>query len=291
MKLVITDYSSYNQTEPSYFNTSLNLIDGCSSTLWNTSQISAYDIFDMVKPNIWITHIKSIVTDGLAYMSKEDPNIQLIINITSANQEEVYNVENFILDKKINCAFFFTNLDDSAIKSKKIKILNIQLGADIFLGDGKLNYYIDKGIFVNNKSEMKSYNGSFHYIANNQSLEKDVDVTLSIQQLSSIYKNYGEIVFRYFDRIVPQLFYDAVYRGNKVYYDIDNTEKVEYVNSKFKKLLKIDTDLCSDGLDFNSIKECVKSKHTCLNRVKSLLSQLPCNDMIEKLETIIRNNK
>jgi hypothetical protein len=287
MKFIISDYSSYNQTEPLYFDRTLNLLDGCSSTLWNGSNISAYDIFDLVKPNIWITHIKSIVTDALAYMAKENNDIQLIVNITGATQEEVSNVENFILDKNINCAFFFTNLDDSNIQCKKIKILTLPLGIDLFTRNGKLKYSIDKGVIINDLSAIKPEVYTYHYLSNNLSLDGKVDITLSIDKIASIISNYKEIVFTYFDRVIPQLFFDASYRTNKVYFNIADSEKTNYVNSKFKKLLKIDYDICDENINFEEIKQKIKSKHTCMNRVKSLLSQLPCHDLIKSLEAKI----
>ncbi|MFN9956944.1 MAG: hypothetical protein ACK55I_27900, partial [bacterium] len=63
-----------------------------------------------------------------------------------------------------------------------------------------------------------------------------------------------------------------IYSGTKVIFDTKESNDLEQINSIFKggKLLSS-----------------VKNKHTCLHRVKSLLSQLNCKDIIEKLESEI----
>jgi hypothetical protein len=291
MKFVINDYSSANQSESHYLNATFNSIDGCSSVLWDGGQISAFDLFDTVRPDIWITHFKYIVNDGLIYMGQKGNNTELIINITGANQEEVSSLEDFIISKNVRCLFFFTNLDDNTITTKKINIVKVQLGADLFLlnnNRNQLSYNVEKAIFINNKTEIKPYSTTHHIISNNIEATDGADLVLTIAQLGSIYHNYSEIIFRYFDRVVPQLFYDATYAGNRVYYDIDNDEKRNYVNQKFKKILKIENNICDpQSLDFEYIKSCVKNKHTCLHRAKSLLSQLPAHEFIKKLEVLI----
>ena len=47
-----------------------------------------------------------------------------------------------------------------------------------------------------------------------------------------------------------------------------------------------------EGCDtFEKVKQQVINKHTCLHRTKSLLSQLPCNDLVVKLGDIIKGTK
>lgn len=297
MKFIITDYSSNSQSESLYFHKGLSLLEGCSSALWNTQRISAYDIFDMVKPDIFMTHINSISTDALSYLKKEDSKIGLIVNITGANQSQVTNTENFLKTHNINCLFFFTNADEINITTSKMKVLSIQLGANIFPSHGiALSYRLNKGIMISNQSQISPTNNvddqSYHYISHNTEINDIADIVLPVDPLCGLYKHYSEIVFKYFSTVVPQEFYDSIYHGNKTYFDIDDVEKKSMINSKFKKIFNIDSDICdSSSIDSNIIQSRVRNKHTCLHRLKSLLSQLPCHDIVQRLQVIIGDIK
>jgi hypothetical protein len=280
MKFLINNYHSESQTECLYFNTVINLIKGCSSTIWDPRQCSAYDIFDLTKPDYFLTHIASIKEDVLRYM-REHVGCKMIINITGANQENVEQIEKFILDHNVDIAFFFTNHDET-YKLRHTNVVSIPLGADIFLNQHPLRYQLDKAIIVNSKSEIIQSEGSYHILSYNKKLEKDVDIVMPSNHLAGLYRNYNEIVLRFYGTLLPQIFFDAIYYGNKVYYDFEDKEQLSSINAKINKVLKLKGDEDSD-----TIKNIVKKKHTCLNRVKSLLSQLPSNHIIGQIDDIM----
>ena len=62
MKTLIQNYSSALSTEAMYFNRCLQE-GGVDSVLWANGQTSAFDIFDAVRPEIFISHYKFITTD------------------------------------------------------------------------------------------------------------------------------------------------------------------------------------------------------------------------------------
>lgn len=286
MKFLITNYSSDSQTECFYLNAGLNMIDGISCTMWDNNAISAYDIFDKVQPNYFITHINNIFTDVVSYVQNENKDIRFIINTTGATDEYILKTEKILRDEGIGIAFFFTNSDD-VIKLKKTNMMTINLGADVFLDEGKINYSIDKAFLVNNKINIDGADFSYHTISYNNAIKNDVDIVLPISSMANIYKNYKEFILTSGGTFLPQVFFDAIFYGNKVYYDLDDSENLEVINNRIKKLFRIDY-LLKDNEDHTVIKNIVKTKHTCLHRVKTLLSQLPANDYIKKLDEIIK---
>jgi len=287
MKFLISNYSTSTQSECMYINTALNLLSTCKSTIWDNKTISAYDIFDLTSPDFYITHVSSIDKQAMGYI-KNSKTIELIINITGAGQDNVNLLEQELESANIQCSFLFHNSNDHGLVSKKNRIISIGHGADIFLGNSFPKYKLENAIFVGQESEVKPFGETYHTISTNVKLKDVVDIYMPITQLSNIYDKYDNCIVRYFGKLVPQLFYDAVYYGNKVYYNLDNAESKNAAIQKINKLLKLDIDITDPStIDQKTIKDSVKSKHTCLHRVKSLLSQLPCKDSIANIDNII----
>jgi hypothetical protein len=282
MRFLIDNYANSESTEPYYLNATINNIDGCVSHLWNRNQTSAYDIFDIVKPDIFIAQKDHISLDALKYMN-EHKNIGMIINVTGFNNNELLNLDNIIQQNNLNVPFVFNNGVEK-LKSNKINVVNILNSADIYLlAVDKLDYKIDKAIIVQKKSQVDySYSGTYHYLSTNEELVKDVDIVQPVMRIQNIYGNYSEIVFKPFHDVIPQIFFDAILNHNNVSYECDGTEKSKLMNEKIHSTL---------GTDKSEWQRNVKSKHTCLNRTKSLLSQLPCNDMVLKLGKMIEEYK
>jgi hypothetical protein len=278
MRFLIDNYANSESTEPYYLNATINNIEGCESHLWNRNQLGAYDVFDLTKPDIFIAQKDNISLDALKYMS-QNKNISMIINVTGFGNDELLGLENAIQQYSLNIPFVFNNGIEK-LKSNKINIMNILKGADIYLSAvDKLDYQIDKGIVVQKKSQIDySYSGTYHYLSTSESLVKDVDIVQPVMRIQNIYANYSEIIFKPFYGSIPQMFFDAVLNHSNVSYECDGTEKSKLMNEKIKSVL---------GEDRSEWQKSVKLKHTCLNRTKSLLSQLPCNDAISKLGEMI----
>jgi len=289
MRFLINNYASRFTTEPFYFNAGLNLLSNCKSLLWNQKEVSAYDIFDQFQPNYFITHANDISTHALDYIKNEkSKGIKVLINITGMDQEYINLLESTLIGHNIEVPFYFTNNDGSAIKTKKTNIVHIGLGADIFLRPGNLNFKIGRGVIINSDSAIKNYSYPYpqHLISVREELSNIADIVLPALNLSNIYHNYKEIIFRDIYSVLPQVFYDAVNCGNKVYFDVDNQD----FSHKVKKILKTDLDVCDPNVNSKELKLLIKNRHTCLHRVKSLLSQLPCSNEIEQLSEIINRS-
>jgi hypothetical protein len=282
MKVLVDNYSSIYTTEPMYLSTTINSIDGCSSTIFPTDyKISVYDKFDLVKPDIYITHAMFLNNDVISYLV-ENKNIQVVINISGINQAQVSQVEEMFLYHNLKSLLFFINYHNHGLVCKNFNIFALPHSADLYLGVSKdVKYDIDSGIIVSEKSQISKRNGTYHYISLNNSMIKDVDIVMSTVQLSNIYQNYKNIIIKPFRKVVPQYFYDAIFYGQSVSYENDGKEDpmIDMIQGIFK------------DLDPKVLKETVRNKHTCLNRTKSLLSQLPCNEIVIKLGKMMEGIK
>jgi hypothetical protein len=286
MKFIICNYASRTQTEPYYLNMTFNMLDGCKSTLWNPKEVSAYDIFDTIKPDVFISHISNVTTDAVAYL-KENRNIQAIVNITGGNDLAVSSLEKIFIDEGLNCPFFFINGDISNTSSK-IKKLSIGFGSDVFLSDGGLKYNIENGVYLNNVSEIKPYGDTYHIISAKEELEDKVDIVLPVTQLSNIYKNYTNFIFRSGFEFIPQVLLDAIFYGNNIFFDVDDADNRKSVSEKIKKAFRTDMDITDkDSVDAKELKRCVLKRHTCLHKAKSLLSQFSCKEQLENIDKLI----
>lgn len=286
MNFLIHDYSSNDQTEPYYFNTALNLLKGFKSTVWDSKKVSAYDMLDLTQPDIYICHFGSIHSDVLSYLKENKKKIRLILNITGIAKEGLKELQDFIKEQNIDCAFMYHNSDEFKEESSKINILNIQFGADVFLKRGNLNYKVPSSLVVTTKEQIKKMDGSYHVLSTNKLIEDDVDIVLNSAQMATIYHNYDQVLFRYIGKIIPQMFYDCIFHGNKAVFDIDDAELQSAIDNRIKKTLRIDSSLKLIE-DFSIVKQAVKNRHTSLHRVKSLLSQLSCGEALKELDTFI----
>lgn len=284
MKFIIGNYASSTQTEPMYIDATLKAI-GCKSAIWNPTQISAYDIFDMVKPNYYLTHITAIMTDVISYI-KENGGIELIINISGANQDVITNTERLLKEHKVPIAFLFTNNDDCSIESEA-QLIKIGFGADLFLSRGNIQYNLDLGQIVLAKEHISNFDCPYHTISYVKNLENDVDIMLPVNQLSNIYHNYDRLVFRSFGTIIPQCLYDAIYYGKNVSYDIDDENTRKMVSEKIKKIFRTDVDICDPNSNKTELRKKLLDRHTCFHRVKSILSQLPSSEYLERIDKLI----
>lgn len=281
MKVLISDYSSNNTTEPLYLNTIFNTI-GCESTLW-PKNISTFDMFDMTQPNLHITHHSMLSRDLAVYL--QNAKVDLVVNITGISQQNLTALDSILDDYKIKPVFFFVNRYDPKLKSKT-NIVTILHGADLFLGAVQPQYSIDYGIFVNSTSQIKPLGDTYHYITSNDKLVNDADIFLPVYRLNNVYPNYKHIVIRYFDGIVPQIFFDASLYSH-VFFDLENRE---ILNSHLKRILHEENKCSLEDYTSGNVRDLITKKHTCLHRAKSLLSQLSCKDLTDSLQGLIERS-
>ena len=270
MKFLISNYSTVWSTEPYYFNAGLNTIEGVSSSIINPN-LSIYDNFDLQKPDVFISSFEQLTKDVISYL-RDNKNIKLLINISQAKIEVVESSYNAMLEMDLKPILF----SNTELKSN-IKYAHIMPGADIFLSNTPTvtAYNIDKLIFVDNEHQInKEKDGTYHYTTIVSNLIDKVDFVLSAFDLNKIYHNYNVIIFCGNTYIGSQISFDAIYSKKKVIFDTKDNADLDKIDEIFKK---------------QKLFTSVKNKHTCLHRLKYLLSQASIQDIANKLNDKIES--
>jgi hypothetical protein len=272
MKFLVQNYASEHSTQAMYLARGLNT-DGHTAVLWNNN-CSLYDIMDKEKPNCYITTASMLSKDFLHYAENHLMfDMKLILNVDGISQDIINSLETSLINNNIKCLFFFST--NPNIKTKKIRFVNLNNSYDSYLSQkSQIQYSISKGVIVNSREEIEVYSGSYHILSNSKDLNGIADIVLPESQMCSLYHNYDEIVVNIND-VIPQVFFDALMYGNKVYYRSKN----EDVKKSIEKLLRTDENLDyadeNRTNDFEKIKKTVLERHSSHNRIKTLLSQLP----------------
>lgn len=273
MKFLVQNYSSEDNTQALYLARGLSEQEGYSGVLWNNS-CSLYDIMDKEKPDYYITSAFMLSTDFIHYAKNHLIfEMKLLLNVDGVSQDIINNIEISLENNKIKCPFFFSH--NKNVKTKNVRFININNAYDAYLSHkSNIKYKIDKAIIASSKNHIQEYEGSYHVLSQNKDMVEVADIVFPESQLCSLYHNYKEIIVN-IDDVIPQVFFDALMYGDKVYYKSPNKE----IKNDIKKILRTDSILDYEDPnktnDFSDIKKTVAERHSSRNRVKTLLSQLP----------------
>lgn len=283
MKCLIQNYSTRLSTEAMYFHTSLKHA-GCESNLWADASISAYDIFDSFKPDVFICHFMYITDDIIKYLSSHK-QITMVVNITGCDDNSLKIVEETLLSAGVNCKLLFTNTHGNIkmYKTDKIKIANIMPGLDVFLPTGELPLYqVGAGIITFDRSplveDVIKNRDSYHLISVGESGE-GFDFHLNLKDLVSIYDKYEEIfLVGDISFVLSQLFFEATYRSKTITLKVPKEQQSiadNTVSSLFKHVKDVDLQ--------SLIKAQILSKHNCFNRTSRLAKLIGDETLSNKL--------
>lgn len=230
MNVIVHNYSSEMSSEALYVNRALQEV-GCKSTIWN-NECSAFDIFDMHNPQVFITTFEFLTKDILKRLQASD--IMTLINVTLADDETLDRIG--ALD--IKCELYSN-------KPRK-GVHYIPYCADIFLQDRGLKrpeYQIDDLYVVMTKEDVDKVNAipktdsTWHVISPTKELSDlaDIDCCVHLSNLYALYPNYQRVhTFAH-----NQFYCDAThYAENGVQHDGEH-QKVQtpyYAASKMMEL-------------------------------------------------------
>lgn len=304
MRVLVQNYATSSSTEPLYIHETLNALDGVESHLWQDNNVSVYDMFDITKPDVFITHFGLLTDDVVKYISKHK-NIQMLINVTSAQQSQLDTIDSVLSEFGIKAPFLFTNQPMllNKIIQRNTKLVSIMHGADLFLSrqEPKLpEYEIELGIVtdykINNRLEsLTSSFGTYHILTQNESLKEDVDILIPAFHMHEAYPKYKQVVVTSKDMDLPQAFFDAAFYGNSVVYHSKYDSQSVKMNTAIQSLLKTNESvsltvdkIVGNKLNPESVRRSVATGHTCLHRVKRMLSMLKCSDLEKSLSQMIK---
>ena len=296
MKLMIQNYSSEETTEPLYINECVNRVDGSSSTIWGDKSVSAYDMFDTVKPDLLLTHYTLLSNDIVKYLSSSD--IELVINITGAEQGHVDTLEEIISTNGIKCPLIFTNKPQglNQIIQRKTKLVSIMHAADPFLKIQKIEspeYSLDAGFFCNYppdskiKEIAKNY-ATHHYLSTINHLVKDVDICIPLVHLHGLYGSYGKNIISSGDVGLPQQFFDSILYGNETFFHCRKDSHEDKMRKALGSLSPDKSLLYKDGErpNFNKVRDNVIAKHTAVSRTQRLFGRLSNSSLVDSLHKV-----
>jgi hypothetical protein len=278
MKFLIDNYASNQSTQPLYLYKNINQYAEHEAFIRMNGEVSIYDSFDRISPDIYITSVHILSQDAIIYLKENKVKTRICLCLNGANKDMIEKAEDSFLSNEVPCAFFFTN--DYDVKLKKTRLLYLQEAADLNTTVSfNLKYNIDKAIFTSGDKKIKNYDGTYHILSVDQKPKNNVDFSLPIHIINNLFHNYKEIISTDIYSYIPQYFFDAIARGVKTYYDIENEILAKEIDELCGKILKIDNRLNYNNpnkLDnFEDLRKHVLEKHTCESRTKSFLSQLP----------------
>ena len=280
MKTLIQNYTSALSTEPMYINKCLNECGG-QSVLWSDPSVSAFDAFDHSSPDL--------TNDVVKYLS-QNKKIQMVLNVSGAQQAELDQVDSLLEGFGVNIPLVFSNAyqANTVAKTKKVKFINLFPAADIFLAPiGTPAYSIDTCVVGIQNSDLvqESIKGKKTYHIFSLNPEADyADMSLDITGMTSFYNKYKTVVLADdLNVVTSQLLFDGMLRANKINIKVPENQKDNL--DKILALLFVESPEKKDIADI--LRDQIKSKHNCFNRVARLLRSLGgVKDIAQKMEDI-----
>jgi hypothetical protein len=269
MKIILENYSDDSTTEPMYFAECLNRV-GCETALWNLDKTSAFDIYDIVSPDVVVVNLSSITID-LFKVLRGKSNTELVVNVSGASQDEILALEVATKSNRINCSLIFGDGTDQY--KTNLKYLQVLKGADIFLqkqANVIPGFLIDKAFMIEEDDEVSS-TGCYHIIGLSRGIKCDIAVPISA--FYQLCKNYKEIIIKKTTTGLTQFFFDAHFYGGNVSIETGGKNK-----SEIDELLSLHFD--------EDVQRSIKTKHTCTRRVARWLQKIGCKDEAGKVLSI-----
>lgn len=284
MKILFHNYTHSLSTEPLYLHNAL-VKAGVDSILWANKSVSAYDMFDTHKPDIFVTHFQVFSYDIMDYF-KNNKFCEIAMNVTGATQSQINSIEQNFKDENIKCPFIFTNDFETKIKSK-LNLVKLYPAADIFNMDyGPFKNVGVPEAIISNKFDEKVENyiankGIFHllYITGGD-LDSHFDIRVTAQSLPQIYKIYPKVVLIGDNNICcSQIFLDMNLNCQKVEVKSSDTEGFE------KMLREMFTETTGEDIQ-TEIRNQIKAKHTPFDRAWRLMKYIKDDSSMNKVMTV-----
>ena len=276
MRILFENYNSYYSTEATYLHHSLAQV-GLEVFIWEpqSQNIPVFDLFDQIKPDLFVTHYKSLKPEVIKRLTND--KCQVILNVSGATENEAEDLETQLAEANINIKFlFYNNQKPAGFKSKCVQIMP---AADIFLGQNapsknKIPYVVVSLSPVERDFEV------YHKISMSPDYEGDAQLDIvRLVQMLGIYDSMeinGDPDF-----VINQLFFEGTIRlPGKC--SIKLTEDNEKQTGEFMLSLFPEFPEQPEAAK-QYLVNTIMRKHTCLNRAERFAKQLGLEDACVKL--------
>ena len=280
MRVLIDNYSSRTSTEPIYFEQTMKRV-GIEAVAWNRNQISTYDVFDRVQPDLFITHHNHLDNDIIKYLFGSTKPLDLVLNVTGLDEEKSVALNQLLQDlktKKVNVPFVFSNTPEGIPEArlKDFKTHSILPGADLFIPNHSgLDFEIDAArVYMGEVFANFDKHDTYHNIEIGEKTQFS-DFSATAVDMMPLYLKYKQIYFiGKPEDLVSQLLFDSKIRHDNVTLLSDDQERLDTILESVYKT------------NFASPQD-IKTRHTCLHRTKRLLSKLKVDVNQQALDQMI----
>jgi hypothetical protein len=288
MKILFHNYSNQLSTEPLYLHNALLKCD-INSSIWSNPKASAYDVFDTIVPDVFVTHFQTLTYDIMDYIKKNGKNINVVMNATGASQSQINSIENVFSEERLIPPILFTNSFSHTIKTK-LKFFTLYPAADLFIVNSAP--FIDSGIpeailadeFDENVQNYIGEKSVFHLLyISGKDLDSNFDIKVAVHSLPQLYKFYPKFVLIGDNDICcSQIFFDMVLNCKTV--EVKSSDKKGFEN--MLKSIFVD----SENLDIHlEMKSQIKARHTPFHRASKLIKNLDDESSFKKIEKLKDN--
>ena len=250
-------------------------------------EMSLYDSIDSYDPDFYYLEAGMISQDCLNFM-KDEKKVTFLIGISDLLDKHVQSLDNIIKEFNVNCKLFITNKFNhvSNVKTKKNKknIFRLMEGYDDGLSKSNIpcpDYSFSKFIYSDEPhgktTEPTEGNSVFHRISCIPQKNPKIDISLNCMLTSQLIKNYKEGIV-YIKDYIPQIFFHSVMNNEKTSFYSDSEKSEQTINVIIRKIFDLDEKTSmifkENNCNQEQIRKSILEKHTSINRVGRLLSQL-----------------
>jgi len=287
MKILFHNYSDEITTEPAYLFQALQK-SGLDAHFWSDRNVGAYDTFDQIQPDVFVSNFRNITPDIVKYL-EQSPRINLVLNVTGISDAQMQEVEGFLEAKKIDVPFVFTNsFSHKPLPKTRLKCERIFPAFDLF----RVRQGVAVDLVCKEAVLSREFNGHlekqlakkevYHLIQVTEG-EKDANFDLrvnasSIQELSQYYKEVSLVGDT--DFCSSQLFFDLNFNAHNISVTVEDQENfTKFLSTVFKE------DESNEDLALQ-IKDQMKARHTPFHRAATFLKHLKFQDGMLQVENV-----
>jgi hypothetical protein len=287
MRILFHNYSNEITTEPLYLFQALQK-SGIDSHVWNNPNESAFDTFDKVQPDVFVSSFRTVTPDILKYL-KQNPKIDLVLNVTGCSAAQMNGVEEALKFNNIKSPFVFVNsFEYKPLQKTSLKCERIYPAFDLFRIAPKQNEPICKeailSVSYDNHLEEQLASKEVYHLIQVTDGEKGEEFDLrsnvsSVQGLSQYYKSFSLVGDT--DFCSSQLFFDLNFNANNISVNVEDKENFDkFLSSIFK-------DDGSSVREISSqIKQQLKARHTPFHRASTFMKHLKDKDGAIQVDTV-----
>lgn len=287
MRVLIQNYASPMSTEAMYFYKCLVNAEQ-EAALWADPNVSAFDAFDSVKPNVFISHWKFLTSDIIKYLS-QNKSIRPVFNVTFATQDDLEKIEQVLEANGITPEFFFTNQHESLYKLQtKNKLVNIIPALDVFihidqgLGDWKHECAVLTTKPTEQFFKVCSDNKVHHKLCFGGN-EETFDINVDVQSMPSLCSKYTKLfIVDDINVATSQILFETCFRLDDINIQVPEEQKQMLA----QVLASLFQDSPNDEKFSAMIKSQILSRHNCFKRTARLARLLKDSECAQKLEKI-----